>query len=205
MLTLSNHFSGSLVLSEATINRVIREAVDLETLKLPVTVEEIRVSCQKGKLVLCLLALKMGMKFEAQLPVLTLTPEINTAQQLIRLKTEGHVTLTGRNIGGSMGAVLAQGKVNREIASPETASLISEKTNGLVSLAWPQATIDLGKLPQVRELLAMKVMGVSLLEALQVSAIQVEDGALRIKFSLPTCLTDEDGSWVRVEAGGVTM
>jgi len=94
---------------------------------------------------------------------------------------KGDMSVTGRNLLGSLTAWLAQSILLKALHSGKPIICRNGIPMQEIQLAWPQILVDLRRIEPIGELADRRFLGLGLLDVLAFGPLEVEDGHVRLK------------------------
>jgi len=106
---------------------------------------------------------------------------VNSHERVAVFTCGESVELRGRNLLGELVAYLAGAIVLRAIRSTETAASVFRASRGAVELEWPDITVRLDEIAEVRSLMDKQVSGLTLLDIWQFGPIVIAKDCVQLK------------------------
>jgi hypothetical protein len=123
----------------------------------------------------------LGLRQHLSLDIAVVDVEISMARQILTLNFSG-VEVSGRNLAGKVLHRFVQFILNRLMRSKSVAAMATSRSDNLVTLKWPTATLHLSVLPAVQSAIQQRVGDRPLLELLAFTRCQVEVGRVLLFF-----------------------
>jgi hypothetical protein len=145
------------------------------------TVESLTLRCQPDHFQATCDVRVLGLRQHLSLDIAVVDFEISMARQTVTLNLSG-VEVSGRNLVGKVLHRLVQFILNRLIRSKRAAGMAASRSDNLVMLEWPTATLYFSVLPAVQSAIQQRVGDRPLLELLAFTRCQVEVGRVLLFF-----------------------
>jgi hypothetical protein len=167
---------GHISIPEEQINVFLRELTKGND-----TIESLTLRCQLGHFQATCDVRVLGLRQHLALDISVVDFEVSMARQIVTLNFAG-VEVSGRNLVGKVLHRLVHFILNRLVRSKRAADMAASRSDNLVTLEWPAATLHLNVLPAVQSAIQQRVGDRPLLDLLAFTRCQVEAGCVLLFF-----------------------